>query len=60
MILTSISVVLDVVRAFVSKPQITGVTAEISGPKFTIRDPPEYVDEMTAKNFDAFWNLGYA
>lgn len=60
MILTPISVVLEAVKEFVTQPEITGVTAEISGPKFTIRDPPEYVDEITVKNFDTFWSLGYA
>ena len=39
---------------------MTGVTAEISGEKYTIREPPELLDDITRKNFDAFWALGYA
>ena len=60
MILTPISVAVDAVREFVTKPELTGSTAEISGDKFTLRSPPEFVDEITKKNFDTFWSLGYA
>lgn len=60
MLLTPMSVALEAVREFVENSKMSGVTAEISGKKFTIRDPPEMVDEMTRKNFDAFWTLGYA
>lgn len=60
MTLTPMSVAVDAVREFVTKPQMTGVTAEISGEQFTIREPPEWVDEITKKNFDTFWSLGYA
>ncbi len=54
------SVAIDAIREFVMNSSMTGVTAEISGERFTIRDPPEWVDEMTRKNFDTFWALGYA
>ena len=60
MLLTPMSVAIDAVREFVENSKMSGVTAEISGKKFTIRDPPVMVDEMTRKNFDAFWSLGYA
>jgi hypothetical protein len=60
MILTPISVAVDAVREFMTKPELTGATAEVSGEKFTLRSPPEYVDEITRKNMDAFWSLGYA
>ncbi|KAG0646832.1 15-hydroxyprostaglandin dehydrogenase [Hyphodiscus hymeniophilus] len=60
MLLTPMSVAIDAVREFVTNQAMTGVTAEISGETFTIRDPPEMIDEMTRKNFDTFWNLGYA
>lgn len=60
MILTPISVAVDAVREFVTNHELTGTTAEISGDKFTFRSPPEYVDNITKKNFDSFWALGYA
>jgi hypothetical protein len=60
MILTPMSVLVDAIREFVTNPTMSGVTAEISGEKFTLRDPPEMVDDITRKNFDAFWSLGYA
>lgn len=60
MLLTPMSVALDAIREFVTNQSMTGVTAEISGEKFTIRDPPELVDELTRKNFETFWKLGYA
>ncbi len=60
MLLTPMSVAIDAIRVFVANQSMTGVTAEISGEKFTIRDPPELVDELTRKNFETFWSLGYA
>ena len=60
MLLTPMSVAIDAVNEFVMNSRLSGVTAEISGEKFTVREPPEMVDEMTKKNFDTFWSLGYA
>ena len=60
MLLTPMSVAIDAIREFVANPKLSGITAEISGEKFTIREPPELVDEMTRKNFDTFWSLGYS
>lgn len=60
MMLTPMSVLIDAIREFCTNPKIMGVTAEISGSKFTIRDPPELVDDLTRKNFETFWKLGYA
>lgn len=58
--LTPMSTLVSAVREFTENESMTGVTAEISGPKFTIREAPEYVDEITRKNMAAFWSLGYA
>lgn len=60
MILTPMSVAIDAIREFMSKSSLTGATAEVSGEKFSIREPPEYVDDITRHNLDAFWKLGYA
>jgi len=60
MILTPISLVVEAVRDFITKPELVGVTAEISGNAVTIRAPPEYVDEVSRKNWNSFWKLGYA
>ena len=60
MALTPMSTAVSAVKEFVTNTKLSGVTAEISGDKFTIRTPPEFVDEITVKNFDAFWALGYA
>jgi len=58
--LTPIELVVQAVRDFIADPDITGATAEISGEKITMRESPEYVDDATRKNMDAFWSLGYA
>lgn len=58
MALTPISVLVDVVRELVMNPKLTGVVAEISGEKYTFREPPDFVDEITRQNMDAFWALG--
>ncbi|KAG4427643.1 hypothetical protein IFR05_016874 [Cadophora sp. M221] len=60
MILTPMSTLISAIQEFTTNTSLTGVTAEISGEKFTIRHPPEFVDDITQKNFDAFWALGYA
>lgn len=60
MILTPMSVAVDAIREFATKPDLTGSTAEISGDKFTLRTQPEFVDDITEKNFATFWSLGYA
>jgi hypothetical protein len=60
MILTPISTAVKAVDNFVAKPELSGIIAEISGEEFTFRSPPEYVDEMTRKNFEMFETLGYA
>jgi hypothetical protein len=60
MILTPMSVAIDAIREFITKPEMTGSTAEISGSAFTLRTAPEFVDDITRKNFDTFWSLGYA
>jgi hypothetical protein len=60
MILTPISKVVEAVRDFVTKPEVVGAMVEISGDAVTIRAPPEFVDEVTRKNWDSFWKLGYA
>lgn len=60
MILTPMSVAIDAISELVTKSELTGQTVEISGDKFTLRSPPELVDDITQKNFDTFWRLGYA
>lgn len=60
MALTPMSTLISAIQEFTTNTSLTGVTAEISGEKFTIRHPPEFVDDITKKNFDAFWALGYA
>ncbi|KAG4421448.1 hypothetical protein IFR04_005398 [Cadophora malorum] len=60
MTLTPMSTLISAVQDFTTDSTMTGVTAEISGEKYTIREPPELLDDITRKNFDAFWALGYA
>ncbi len=57
---TPMSTLISAVQEFVLNESLSGVTAEVSGAKFTIRDPPEHVDEITTQNLNAFWALGYA
>lgn len=58
MILTPVSTAVNAVNEFVTKTDLSGIVAEISGDNFTFRDPPEFVDEDTAKNIEMFWKLG--
>ncbi|KAF4634320.1 hypothetical protein G7Y89_g3784 [Cudoniella acicularis] len=58
--ITPMSTALEAVGEFLAKPELTGRIAEVSGDKFTLREAPEYVDEMTRKNLDTFTALGYA
>jgi len=51
---------MDAVKELATNGQLTGVTAEISGYKFTFRQEPEWVDEISRTNFEQFWKLGYA
>ncbi|KAH7386432.1 hypothetical protein BKA64DRAFT_735354 [Cadophora sp. MPI-SDFR-AT-0126] len=60
MIITPMSTLISAIQEFTTNTSLSGVTAEISGDKFTIREPPELVDDITRKNFDTFWALGYA
>jgi len=60
MILTPISKVVEAVRDFVTKPEVVGTMVEISGDTVTVRAPPAPVDEVTRKNWESFWKLGYA
>lgn len=58
--ITPMQTLIDGVEELVKNKSLTGVTLEISGENFTIREPPEFVDDLTRHNFDAFWALGYA
>lgn len=60
MIHTPMSTLLDALLEFVTNVKLTGVTAEISGENIVYREPPEYVDEATKRNFETFERLGYA
>jgi len=58
--LTPMETLIDALREFVFNERISGITAEISGEKFTIAQPQIYVDDITTHNLEAFWKLGYA
>jgi len=60
MVLTPFETLTRGVGQFIDDPSITGAVAEIHGDHVTIRPPPEFVDEDSAKNLETFWNLGYA
>ncbi|RDW79999.1 short-chain dehydrogenase [Coleophoma cylindrospora] len=60
MILTPMSSITNAVRELVTRPELTGVMAEVHEDKFTFREPPAFVDENTGKNIEMFWQLGYA
>lgn len=60
MTITPMSTLINAVQELVTNESLSGVTAEVSGEKFTFRDPVEFVDEISRKNMDAFWALGYA
>jgi hypothetical protein len=54
------STLVNVVQQFCTNPNLSGVTAEISGEKATFRDPPDWVDDITRENIAMFSKLGYA
>jgi hypothetical protein len=58
--LTPMSTLVNVVQQFCTNPNLSGVTAEISGEKATFRDPPDWVDDITRENIAMFSKLGYA
>jgi hypothetical protein len=58
--LTPMSTLLNAVQEFCVNTNLSGVTAEISGEKFTFRNPPEWVDDITKENVAMFSKLGYA
>lgn len=58
--LTPMPTLLNAVQEFCANTSLTGVTAEISGEKFTFRTPPEWVDDITRENIAMFSKLGYA
>jgi len=60
MTVTPMSTLLSAVQELATNESLSGITAEISGPKFTFRDPPEFVDDISKQNLEAFWTLGYA
>lgn len=60
MTVTPMSTLLSAVQELSTNESLNGITAEVSGPKFTIREHPEFVDDISKKNVDAFWTLGYA
>ncbi|KUJ14469.1 putative short chain dehydrogenase/reductase [Mollisia scopiformis] len=60
MTITPMSTLLNAVGELAMNESLSGVTAEISGAKFTFRGPPEFVDDISRQNMDAFWALGYA
>jgi len=58
--LTPMETLISALKEFVADEKLSGITAEISGEQFTIRSAPEYVDDITRHNLEAFWTLGYA
>ncbi|CZR63869.1 related to short chain dehydrogenase/reductase [Phialocephala subalpina] len=60
MTVTPMATLISAVQEFTMNETLSGVIAEVSGEKFTIRSPPEFVDDISKKNLDAFWALGYA
>ncbi|EXJ73484.1 uncharacterized protein A1O5_03245 [Cladophialophora psammophila CBS 110553] len=60
MILTPMSTLTRGVQQLLSDPTLTGQIAEIHGDKFTLSQPPPYVDEDSGTNIETFWTLGYA
>lgn len=60
MTITPMSTLISAIQEFATNESLSGIIAEVSGEKFTIRSPPEFVDEISKKNLDAFWALGYA
>lgn len=58
--LTPMSTLLNAVHQFCTNPNLSGVTAEISGEKAAFREPPDWVDDITKENIAMFSKLGYA
>ena len=58
--LTPMETLLDAVEAFCTNTNLSGVTAEVSGQRFTFREHPEHVDDITKHNLAMFETLGYA
>ncbi|RDL36183.1 uncharacterized protein BP5553_06795 [Venustampulla echinocandica] len=56
--LTPMQTALDAIEAFLNDSAMTGGTAEISGEKFTLREAPAFIDDITAKNFVVFGEKG--
>lgn len=53
--LTPMSVAIDAISEFLSNPELMGCTAECSGERFTLREAPEWIDEITKENIEMFW-----
>ena len=60
MTVTPMSTLINAVQELARNESLSGVTAEISGEKYTFREPPEFVDGISRENLEAFWTLGYA
>lgn len=60
MILTPMATATRAAAQFVADESLTGKVAELHGEYVTFAEPPQYVDEDTGKNIEAFWKLGYA
>jgi len=60
MTVTPMSTLINAVHELTTNESLSGITAEISGDKFTFRDQPAFVDEISRQNMEAFWTLGYA
>lgn len=60
MILTPMSTAQRAVAQFAEDATLTGKMAELHGEHVTYAEPPDFVDEDSKANVEAFWNLGYA
>jgi hypothetical protein len=60
MTVTPMLTLINAVHELTTNESHNGVIAEISGEKFTFREPPEFVDDISRENLEAFWTLGYA
>lgn len=58
--MTPMSTLLKTIEEFCFNTSLSGITAEVSGEKFTLREPPEFVDEISRENIAMFSKLGYA
>lgn len=60
MVITPMATATRAVKMFLDDAGLTGKIAEVHEGNVTFAEPPDYVDENTARNIEMFWELGYA